>query len=1758
MPSGELTVMLHTAPDVAPSPITLKNMFPFMTLQDIKIALYIELKKDDAAIPEFVYLCVHGSEPGKTFIGGKTVPVDYTWYLPGMPKGLSFMNQLPFQLAEGKKAPDDRFVDSNGERKIISLVNRERITIEDAFFKLKIAKGIPEFHAYLYRDVLAAIPGAKPPSERAWNGVLYSFFPYLPVRTMEATADQKAKAQRLAKVFSRRQQFLMRLQSLLDEDVPLVQLRLGRIKFLRLVWAKKKGIPGIESLFYEAPVTERRPFMRLIPLEGSGISKVFFTEDKVPDIQDPKLLITWSQERNPTPEQDYGFAKILLRRGLSNQPPIYGTLRLFNDGSADCIVEPPRGVKNLEPRTDLQGFGEHLVEGLKELPYIDSRPDIGNAAMVLGLKLKKEQPAITIRSLRERLPVFTSFFQEIAPLPGEKPLIMLRFKMVSNFATEDRIQTFITQVMNRKALRGEGITADLVELVADEFQLDVSDARKQVAIKLQAQGDIAIVNPETKDYMLQNNPGIDVAIMAQHPFYTFHLYRVDSLENLQRVVTALSLMISADVEDLQVGKKAAQELVLEAPKVEANEANEANTGTEVGSEELADYGDLDLFAMDDLQGEMTLEEAHAAERLAAEQGTPYVEPLGERPASPVIAPIAAPVETLRREIAGAPSPKEDLEGSDVEEPAGKISIANFFINKLKEADRRLFDYTKKSNSSVKRYVSKCQPTHGRQPAVLSESQFQRMVEEYAADSVYFQIFPLQPGDPVKPPGVAERDYYTVLRYGTTPQNQNYYICCRFFCTKDEIMIREVDLKSTVMRQPAGQPKKPGECPFCKGTVIENRKTPTAGQTILERMVKPKSTGRHLFINFLKGTPHPEGFYLPCCFIEESPIKFSDQAFEKYREWSKSTVITQAPELEHESESESESEETRHVMPILDYNVMLNTVTKKYIIGSEKMPLEVSAPMGKGKGEAQVGLLPSVLDAYFDQDPTQLVSRTFNPQKIKEGGTGFLRIGVENRTRYKNDSFLAAIAPYYNLNTSEQMKKLLLDKITPRVFLSLNYGNLAIEFYDPADSVVKRPTEEELSSWASDELDIDLHEENQEALMRAYMSHTSFQAWLKSDKTKKEFRHFSLALSQSNLIRRTAIGPGTTFIVLDILKSGELSVRCPPFGYNAEIMSGNDVAFILHHWAGIWEPIFYVDNRTVEQRGIDIFDLKFQINNTARWPPIVRQRVQEYMTQCNSNGRAAFTSQSKINTMAMIPASIVEKVMRKDKNLSLDAVVRDSYNHLVALLYREKERPGPGYIPVPVVDDGQLFIRQKLFMDWDDPEFKRAPADQILEFYKKYIEARFAFYPGFSPLRIVKGKRSGAIEAIQLRNGLYVPAGPGETALPSVTVDQMEWSLNHEICLEEKGVEVPGEKARMKAVEFQEIFEHLRLTFSNWLASKEDGGEFRGVLEDVIFSRKLPLYEKRKRLEILLAHEIEDWITTDFNSEDKKRAHETSLLRVDCRIRGQGVCGGRCVWKKKGEEEKCLLHVPKETELGESDKKVSAPRVLLLRLIEELLRYGERRRQLLEQDVSRLGSLEKPVTIDGNQRIYPEKSPEWYELLRLEWADIRDEEPIFYEEMSRDAEPAQALAEQEEATTLPPSLELILNGGPEQDSKTGALRIFRAPFESLLVPLGITPAQLSIGDDTTALTDQMIIDIVKGKYVPVVQINIAVDPPTVIAKQPTRPTSSGIPVFVITNDGPALLLRSPTDPQLLKKDDMPKGLLNILMGAKKILGLKPPA
>lgn len=283
-----------------------------------------------------------------------------------------------------------------------------------------------------------------------------------------------------------------------------------------------------------------------------------------------------------------------------------------------------------------------------------------------------------------------------------------------------------------------------------------------------------------------------------------------------------------------------------------------------------------------------------------------------------------------------------------------------------------------------------------------------------------------------------------------------------------------------------------------------------------------------------------------------------------------------------------------------------------------------------------------------------------------------------------------------------------------------------------------------------------------------------------------------------------------------------------------------------------------------------------------------------------------------------------------------------------------------------------------------------------------------------------------------------------------------------------------------------------------------------------------------------------------------------------------------MWRKAGAnaEGRCLLHVPEHapgTLQMPDGEPVSASRVLLLRLIEELLRYGERRRQLFEQSVSRIAALENPVVLDGErggkQKVFPERSMAWYEFLRLEWSKRPEEEPRFLEEMRRSAEaaaadaeaPAEALAAVDPGRALPATLVTILNGGDEVDPKTGALRLLRTNIGSILARIGITPSQLGLAADARVLTDQMIRDAVRMSSRIILQIDLTQDPPYLKGNRPTRIVFPSIVVIIATTEGPALLVKDPDAPDFLNESDLPKGLVDMKADKKRVpvvLGAAP--
>ena len=1747
-----ITIYIFRSAEGPPEKMVLEELYPFHTLQDIKTLIYI--KKNSAAFaPSFQSLLLPISmdeDESPESQSNRYTTAEYSWVDPSRASNVYTLKN-PFQQATDASV-DNRFVSSTGAKKVVGFTSRSRSTIEDILFPL-LGEKPKILHLFLYTDVLAKLDPALQTSEREWYGRLGPYFPEVQPEQSSDTlsSDARGRLEKQTTYFTQGLQLFRKVDSLLEEVV-LYPVALGGIKFLRFIWKspEEEDIESLETLFYKTTATSERPFLRILPSEGTAITKLKLqgTLLKIPEISDPRLLLQWAQERSPTPDRDFLLAKTIVRRSLGTLPAFYGTLRIFEDKSADYVLIPPKQIKKLDPRSDLAEFTDFISLAIQDT-YLAKQPvQIGEATIICGIRMSSDAKPITKQMIRKRLQAFSSFFQEISPLPGEQPLVMLRYKAVSNFATEDRIYSFLTQLASRRVLKGEVPIHELAVSVEEEFQLSQEDAIQKTSDWFRSQGQSSLVLPETKDYIMTYNRGIDIAIFQQHPFYSFHLYRLDSKESFSRILTLLSLLFSADDDYLQIPQRVVEDYARSAAVVEENvevaqEEVEASGEVPAMGEDLGADGGLDFYM--DYMAMGDLEPGDAMNAAVVANSAPVAVP----------APVPAPAP------AASAAANEDDEDDDKGASGKKGTYAKFLVDRLKEADRRLFEYQSANPAiKIKKYVTMCQATETRQPSVLSQEQYERMREVYAEDDIVFLVYPLENDEDVPEEG---SEVYTLLKYGSDPLHQNYYLCCEFFCFKDYILVREQDFYSK--RDRKGNPKvgesspgakDKGSCPFCHGLLIKSLKNPGQNETVIQRKVKKKSEGkRHLFVRFLKDTYHPEGFYLPCCFTDNKTVKVSDKEFEHIRAAAQ-VLAPQVGDEEREIPAREFVEPAGAPVaatggpaaPLLDYWTTLNRTHKKYIVGPEKFPLKVGDQEGP-----QIGLLPSVLDAYFAQTPVDFVSREFNRMELKADARAFLRIGVENRDKYLPDSFLAAAAPFLqNRNSAAELKVEILKVMTPRVFMMLNFGNLVLEFYEASLPV---PPEAELRRWAALELDIDLSDTNKYAVQRLYVSYKNFtEVFLPSTDQLKQYRQFADLFAQPGLM-----GSGIVFVVLDIDEEEKVHVRCPPYGFNLQQYATSDIGFLLHHYTGVWEPIFYFDNRSGKGRQPEIHNptLRFQRALEADWPLIARRRISEFVSKCSGPGRAAFTSQQEIDPLALAPLSYVIQAIGDPA----EGIVRDAYNHVVAVTFREP-RGKARVVAIPVSDDGTKWIN-KTHLDWDD--FSPSRMDDIVKFFSKSrVKEAFSLYPGYAPKRKVWSRGAKKYVAIQLENGVYIPAeAPKDESvvgdLEKVEVDEMEWTLNKEIAFPKLQKDPQEKLVKTQETDLEEIFQHLRLTFSKWITTEGLEG-IREQLETILFTRKdLPLFEKRKRLDILLGEEVDRWLGKEGDSwpslEDRDEQSVRKLLRVDCRVQAEATCTGRCAWRQ-GQGDivgRCYLHSPRNARLG--SRYVFGPTLLKLRLFEELLRFPERRQQLMKDKVSSLVSIQDAIQVN-DQYILPETSLAWFDLLRLEWMKPTEEKKLFFEEMSGKPPAAgppaaaataagpPATAAAAEPEKLPRRLVALLGS---EDPKTKAVFLFKQKsLANFLPPLQISMEELGIPRDSAAFSKDSLKRLVSFLRQPVLQIDIRSDgEPNVMGLGLLRKQKINVPyIFILTSEGPALLSKKENYYQAVPPEDMPEGLFEL--------------
>jgi len=356
------------------------------------------------------------------------------------------------------------------------------------------------------------------------------------------------------------------------------------------------------------------PYIRYYPVSNATapISKIHVDGPLgIPTMEDPQILIKWSQERPLLPEQEFISAKVLIRPGSGSVHPLYGTLNIFQDGTAMFSIQPNTDAKSLSKQADLYNLVPTLdsvmarIPGLqpklgKKLPpikiYSPNSVKLADAYVVLSLWLEREdKDVITAKSLGRTLPFFRSFFQiTTSPIKEQSPIAFLRYKCVNNFQTPSRDFQFLMRVLDLQKIQGQTSIPTLVKIYKEEFDVSDEVAGRRVSNFVLNKDKYSIVNPETLEYTQEENPGIDIAIFGKHPFYTFHIYRVDSQRTLQRIKTLLSLLISVSPDNFKEDSLHSAEVLEEEQKQDESKAEaeelEEDAQVQAQAQELGEGG----------------------------------------------------------------------------------------------------------------------------------------------------------------------------------------------------------------------------------------------------------------------------------------------------------------------------------------------------------------------------------------------------------------------------------------------------------------------------------------------------------------------------------------------------------------------------------------------------------------------------------------------------------------------------------------------------------------------------------------------------------------------------------------------------------------------------------------------------------------------------------------------------------------------------------------------------------------------------------------------------------------------------------------------------------------------------------------------------------------------------------------------------------------------------------------------------------------
>jgi len=1652
----------------------LENVYPFETVYNLKQRLAIKHRGDKNWLPNGLFVAQAAS-------GGKYTPVEFKW---------SFAEQLDDPFLSPGTPNTNLWVDDGATGlgpAMLSGANVETAT-KETVGGAGVGPATRILHVWLLSSLAekAGFSAAAPVTDAAFEGYFKLYFPRLRTKEMmmqifepitaaenevyeTAVAYRKALDERLAKVEAG-------LKSGKVSKSALPKMR--ELRLLRFTLPQKSEYKDsvLELKFYEIHATAHIPFVRFFHDNDklTPLVKLATGATGQPIISNPKLLDLFMADE---PSVENG-AILLLKSPVRHSSAPLGTawtLRILQDGSAELRIGAPRKNMPLTGQVIEAAFNA-LPEFLAETPWSTLDPASLQLTEVSAIydyrSLLEDRP--DKKELRKRLDTFMVFFNEERIPSAPKSALLLRYKAVSNFdSASDPVLDFISHLFLREG--SESVEAVPVEAyigaVMRNFGLPPQEAREAVSTWISNRSEYILQDPETAIAAINTGTAVSITI-TNHPNYSILVGGAESETDLARILSLLTVFASVPSSDLAVAEspveaaatKKTVEAVETAPAAISSAAAPPVEEEEGMIEGIADFGDFeglsDPFAS---AGNATERAAEAAAEETAE------------------AVAAAAAEALETEV----EKPELLAAGEKIDAIG----AKWFLTRLETADPAMFKYSAGDKGAVETYSVKCQKNANKQPFVLTPENYNRARRLYNED-VFWVEAPLNKVDleaatlanktveqrrsygtkdlKLSVPDIIQREkralelgfglkgdesltlkdkgvkpeekaaflelveaqkkkpLWTVVRAGSVLTRPNYYLCAKLWCIRDDLPLIPEEYAGTKYRD--GRAKAKDSCPFCGGTKIENFVSPGVGETVYERNPSGKGGGKVAqYIGYPKEVYHPDGYPLPCCFVEPDNllVPATDKAppppmvplprlqvAEPAAAAAAAAEVEAAPAAEEaapvaEAAAEAGGDVLNRDRPFAPTKEASSAQNSWYIPNQNIVGRIATDWYDMKKGEA--GCPPPAVNKLIGQDPNNFLTATKGAlgakinSYLKAPGSAFVRysvgslgfVGLAAFADYATAALSQDISTLKIAAPKEYLDNLFVTKEAPLVhaFEQANYGTLVHEF-----GVKQRPIDAAFEPWcAKVGIPLDGKTQQRPYAEKLYSAWLNFKEYTTDLRIQKDLRLYEGLLATKGLFTSTGVVLVRIVNPKDPLEPAR--VTCPQFGvslYHQQVKP--PLLFVVEDEAtGNVDPLVLFDATSkTEKQLMAAFSPEDAIFQTLS--PSLKEALGSFLTQyyrpvdgCGRAGEPVHPWMPNTET-TLVPRLSTFMAMIDDLGMRVESLLRDRSNRCVGVIVRYKKKPkmtaaereeekerGPAdraYFYLPVVDDGIVFPFVSSLRG--EEALPRPPLKALLELLigKRYPPApgklaHESHFPGYMPTKIIQDSTNYL--ALDLRCGATVPF-QSFPLTSDIAHDRFRAMVSGKMVEKEDRPDMPWDDdiallgappADLQTLEetdeekLDEAYQHLRISFSRWLNTTVHGQEVRRQIELLRKARyRLPLWELRKRLDILITPVIENaadpWITTEGKSA-------FTMLRRDClQITKEKDCTGGCVWRPApaaaaaaaATAGSCLIHTTKTA------RYVNPVRVMIARLVDELIRTFAEAMEILRRKVSFLRPLEK--------------------------------------------------------------------------------------------------------------------------------------------------------------------------------------------------------